>query len=125
CPLCNNTFTVPPLPDAPSLAPSPPPSPPPAPPPPPAAGAAEVYPLADEHSPPLPTLTAEPPPVPVRTPAPPPPPPVVGDYTKTRSIVISPRVVPWIAPIALVVLFLLTFFPWLGRGESSLNAWSL
>src|SRR5205823_4064146 len=121
CPLCNNIFTVPPLPDAPSLAPSPPPPPPPAPPPPPlpSSGAAEVYPLADYHNAALPMLTAEaPPPVPVpsRTPAPPPPPPVVGDYTKLRSIVISPRVVPWIAPIALLVLFLLTFFPWFSPG---------
>ena len=39
CPLCNNTFTVPPLPDAPSLAPSPlPPLPPP-----PAPGNANQY----------------------------------------------------------------------------------
>ncbi|MBI1916529.1 MAG: hypothetical protein HYS12_17610, partial [Planctomycetes bacterium] len=66
-------------------------------------------------------------PVPTRTPAPPPPPPVVGDYTKLRSIVISPRVVPWIAPIALTVLFLLTFFPWLSGGKDSpgFSAWSL
>ncbi len=130
CPLCNNVFTVPPLPDAPSLAPSPPPPPPlpPPPAPPPSPGAAEVYPLADDHNAPLPMLTAEaPPPVPIpsHTPAPPPPPPVVGDYTKTRSIIISPRVVPWIAPIAIFVLFLLTFFPWLGKGEDSLNVWSL
>src|SRR3954466_15854611 len=88
CPLCNNTFTVPPLPDAPSLAPSPPP--PPAPPPQPAPGGAEAYPLADDPHAPLPMLTAEaPPPRPVssRTPAPTPSPVVVGDYTKMRSIV--------------------------------------
>lgn len=128
CPLCNNTFTVPPLPDAPSLAPSPPlPPPPPAPPPLPAPAAAEAYTLADDPNA-LPMLTASAPapvPVPSRTPAPPPPPPVVGDYTKLRSIVISPRVVPWIAPIALLVLFLLTFFPWFRRGQNSFNAWSL
>src|SRR5262249_60775840 len=57
CPLCNSTFPVPPLPDAPSLAPSPPP------PPPPATGGAEVYPLADDHNAPPPPLppTAPPP----------------------------------------------------------------
>src|SRR5262249_10366986 len=119
CPLCNNTFTVPPLPDAPSLTPSPPPPPAPAP-------AAEVYPLADDPHAPLQMLTADaPPPVPSRAPVPPPPPPVVGDYTKLRSIVISPRVVPWIAPIALVVLFLLTFFPWISARGEGFNAWSL
>src|SRR6266508_2942482 len=92
CPLCNSTFTVPPLPDAPNLAPSPPP-------PAPAPGAAEVYPLADDHTQPPPPSTAPPPlPSPTRAPAPPSPPPPVGDYTKLRSIVISPRVVPWIAP---------------------------
>ncbi|HKB36419.1 MAG TPA: hypothetical protein VKD72_08200 [Gemmataceae bacterium] len=122
CPLCNSTFTVPPLPDAPSLAPSPPP------PPPPATGGAEVYPLADDHNAPPPPLppTAPPPMVsPPRAPAPPSPPPVVGDYTKLRSILISPRVVPWIAPIALLLLFVLTFFPWIGKGSFSLNAWNL
>src|SRR5262245_34946539 len=121
CPLCNSTFTVPPLPDAPSLAPSPPP------PPPPATGGAEVYPLADDHNAPPPPLPTAPPsmPSPARAPAPPPPPPVVGDYTKLRSIVISPRVVPWIAPIALLLLFVLTFFPWSGRSGGSKNAWNL
>ena len=122
CPLCNNTFTVPPLPDAPSLAPSPPP------PPSPATGGAEVYPLADDHNAPPPPLppTAPPPMVsPPRAPAPPSPPPVVGDYTKLRSIVISPQVVPWIASISVLLLFLFTFFPWAGKGSYSFNAWSL
>src|SRR5262245_5850915 len=115
CPLCNSTFTVPPLPDAPSLAPPPAPAP----------GAAEVYPLADDHNPlaPPPPSSAPPLSAPARAPA---PPPVVGDYTKLRSIVISPRVVPWIAPIALLVLFVLTFFPWVSGGYGgSLNAWNL
>jgi hypothetical protein len=133
CPLCNNTFTVPPLPDAPSLAPSPPP-PPPASPQLPAPAATDVFSLADDHNPPLPVLTpAAPPPLPVssRTPAPPPPPPVVGDYTKMRSIVISPRIVPWIAPIAIFIVFLLTFTPWLHvtskvlKESVSENAWNL
>jgi len=50
---------------------------------------------------------------------------VVGDYTKMRSIIISPRVVPWIAPIAIFVLFLLTFFPWYSPGEEGYSPWSL
>jgi hypothetical protein len=118
CPLCNSTFTVPPLPDAPSLAPSPPP------PPPPATGGAEVYPLADDHNAPPPPLPPTAPPPMVSPPRAPAPPPVVGDYTKLRSIVINPRVVPWIAPIALLALFLLTFFPWIGP-SSGYSPWSL
>ena len=38
---------------------------------------------------------------------------VVGsEYTHRYIIWISPRVVPWIAPVALVLVFLLLFFPW-------------
>jgi hypothetical protein len=47
-----------------------------------------------------------------------------GDYTRTRTIWVSPRVVPWLAPAALVVIFLLTFFPWAGyAGDDSHMAW--
>ena len=134
CPLCNNLFTVPGLPETPALAPPPPPPPPPVPPPVPPPPQPAPYSLANEPPPPppLPPLTFEPekpagstapvPPLPRPTP---PPPPVVGDYTKLRSITISPQVVPWIGPIALFVLFLLTFFPWVGEGIVSYNPWSL
>ena len=38
---------------------------------------------------------------------------VVGsEYTHRYIIWISPRVVPWIAPVALVLVFLLLFLPW-------------
>jgi hypothetical protein len=40
----------------------------------------------------------------------PPPPPI--DYTHRYIIWISPRVVPWIAPVALVLVFFFLFFPW-------------
>src|SRR5262245_19679954 len=77
CPLCSNTFTVPPLPDAPTLAPTPPPPPP--------QPKTPVYSLADESSPPpLPSAGAKDVPefskqssAPAPAPA---PPPVVGDY---------------------------------------------
>jgi hypothetical protein len=96
CPLCQNTFQAPALP--PPVAPSAPPpdpvpntveSPPPAPPP-------EAQRKTKEKEAP----TAPPPPVPT------------GDYTHTRTIWISPRVVPWLAPAALLIAFLLTFFSW-------------
>jgi hypothetical protein len=35
---------------------------------------------------------------------------------------ISPRVVPWIAPVGLVLLFLLSFFPWFAGGQVTLDA---
>ena len=35
-----------------------------------------------------------------------------SEYTHRYIIWISPRVVPWIAPVALVLVFLLLFFPW-------------
>jgi hypothetical protein len=47
-----------------------------------------------------------------------------GDYTHTRTLWISPRAVPWLPPVALVVALLLTFFPWAGyAGDDSHIAW--
>jgi hypothetical protein len=37
-----------------------------------------------------------------------------AEYTHRYIIWISPRVVPWIAPVALAVVFLFFFFPWRG-----------
>jgi hypothetical protein len=114
CPLCQNTFQAPALP--PPVAPSPPP---------PAPGPYAAEPPA-----------APPPEAPRRKKekerekerdkeaAPPPPPVPTSDYAHTRSIWVSPRVVPWVAPAALFVTFLLTFFSW-GYAGTSLDhiAW--
>jgi hypothetical protein len=114
CPLCQNTFQAPALPPpvAPAAAP--------------AAGPG-TYPVATEPIPP-----AAPPPhqevtprKPEPPPAPPSPPPVpTGEYTRTRSTWISPRVVPWIAPVAVLVTLLLSFFSWAGyAGGDSFLPW--
>jgi hypothetical protein len=52
--------------------------------------------------------------------APPPPP---GDYTRSLKIVFSPRVIPWIPPVGLLLVFLLSFLPWLGI--VNVNGWQL
>jgi hypothetical protein len=104
CPLCQNTFTAPALPPPVALAP-------------PAAAPASqpgpaTYAVVTEPPPPPPPPPSQ---APRRTEEPPqaPPPPVpTGDYTRTRTIWISPRVVPWVAPAALLLAFLLTFFAW-------------
>jgi hypothetical protein len=103
CPLCSNVFQAPALPPPPAtygLAPAPTP---PAPPPPPPASAPPA-PARTEQ--PKPTKTKEPP-------SPPPPPPPPGDYSHRRSIWINPRIVPFVAPVAHFLVFVLTFFPWL------------
>jgi hypothetical protein len=111
CPLCQNTFQAPSLP--PPLAPSPP-------------DGADTYSVATEPSapaPPAPPPRQEAPPRKKETPAPPPPVPT-GDYTQKQTIWISPRVVPWIAPAALLLALLLTFFPWAGYADgASYLAW--
>jgi hypothetical protein len=68
--------------------------------------------------------------VPATPPAPPPPVPT-GDYTHIRSIWISPRVVPWVAPLAFLLLFILSLsFTWAyavvypsGSDEHAHNLW--
>jgi hypothetical protein len=100
CPLCQNTFQAPALP--PPVAPMPPVAP-------------ETYGVVPEPAPSAPPPPQEPPRKKKEAPAAPPtplPPVPTGDYTRTSTIWVSPRVVPWIAPAALVVAFLLTFFPW-------------
>jgi hypothetical protein len=121
CPLCNNIFTVPAVPDSPGLPPPPvpePPAPPPAPPPPapPPPQQEPVYQMSEPPAPPpLPPFDfgkPEPDVAQQKAAAPPAPPLPMGDYTQTRSIILSPTVVPWVTPIALGVLFLFMFFPW-------------
>jgi hypothetical protein len=131
CPLCNGTFTVPALPQTaalpPPVAPGPPPPPPapevyplrhepepvvpPAPPPAPGTFQPEpAQPFADLQGPPVPrdATTAVPPP-----PAPPPEP--SAGYQRTLTVWFSPKVIEWVAPVAVVLVFLFQIFsPWLG-----------
>ncbi len=112
CPLCAGTFTVPGLPAA-TLPPPPPPVetipfqadpvPPPPPPPPPSPVSTSTPPAIVEK----PLSTA-----PAWTPPPPPPPP--GDYTRTYSVWLSPKVLVWLPAPALLLIFVLSFFPWVG-----------
>jgi hypothetical protein len=148
CPLCNNNFTVPPLPDShgepilniPEAEPeahdsqkidltthAPAPATPPE--------------AREEAGPSLYGMTPEPTPAPKRAPAaavsnsaPSPPPPATnapapatsykptpprqrqtpGGYTHTMALSLNPQVVPWIAPACLFLVFILSFFPWVG-----------
>src|SRR5262245_34710544 len=88
CPLCSSQFTAPSL-ASPASAPSAGPFPPPPPP-----------------SAPLPPLGSD------RTSAPPPP---TGDFRRSFGLSLNPRVVQWIAPAALLLVFLLQIlFSWVG-----------
>ena len=47
-----------------------------------------------------------------------PPPPrqqTPGGYTHRLTITLNPQIVPWVAPVCLVLVFVLSFFPWVGR----------
>ncbi len=101
CPLCQNTFQAPALP--PPVAPSPPPSGP---------GTYSVEPPPPAPPPEAPRRKKE-----KEAPAAPPPPPVpTGDYAHTRTVWVSPRVMPWVAPASLLLAFLLTFATWAYAG---------
>jgi hypothetical protein len=119
CPLCNGTFTVPGLPGA---------VPPPA-----AEPEPDIYSVRPEPVPPpaAPPLSHFPPPPVEPQAAPPPPqkpPRVETDHQRTLSVSLSPIVLPWIAPVCLVLVFFLQFFDWDGLypgGEPAVtgNAW--
>jgi hypothetical protein len=94
--MCNNAFTAPalaPVPGAATYTPPPPAVPP--------------APSGDAIAAGAPPQTA---------PAPLPPP---GDYIAHKSIWFSPRVLPWVALGALLLVFILSFFPW-GRSIGTL-----
>lgn len=129
CPLCSGTFTVPGLPGA---APPPPPPPPPEP---------DYYSIRHEPTPPSPPpLPPAPdfeltPPLPSTAtttkpsaaPAPPVSPPPEG-YQHSAAMWLSPRVLPWIAPACLLLVFILQFFNWVGLYPGGVpavtqNAW--
>jgi hypothetical protein len=115
CPLCAGTFTVPGLPPSmPASAPAPPPPP-----------APDTYALHQEPAAPPPP--APPPPAPAsRAPAPEPPlvEPIApkqpagttspGGYARTMTLTLNPVVIPWIAPVCLVLVLILSFFSWVG-----------
>ncbi len=137
CPLCNGPFTVPALPQAgQAFSAAAPAAPSGMPPPSYSAGATpareDTYSLAAEPPPPPPRRREEglrlddgpaPPP---RSPAAersPPPSPAPG-YAHTRTLRLSPQVVPWIAPVCLLLLFGLLFFPWLGMYPGGVQVYS-
>ena len=116
CPLCSNTFTTPSLPGPggavfmppPPLAPTRP---------------AEVEPFAAVS--PSAAKTA---PAPVMHSAA--PEPMLGDYRHRVNIWMSPRVLPWIAVAAMLIVFVLMFFPWVGFYPGGVpvatqNAWQV
>jgi hypothetical protein len=99
CPLCQGTFTAPALaPAAPNLAPAPPPAPPP-----PAPG-------------PTTPLQSAPPGVvpPPTTPAAPSAPTTPLDYAGKFSLRFNPRYLQYVPVVALLVILVLLFFPWVG-----------
>jgi hypothetical protein len=127
CPLCAGTFTVPGLPGAA--------------PPPPSVPEPEVFSIRHDPLPPEPPLR------PPLLPPPPPPPstattskpsapgpslsplPTEG-YQRTLTLWFSPRVLPWIAPVCLLVVFVLLFFNWVGLYPGGVpavtqNAWQI
>lgn len=135
CPLCAGTFAVPMLPPAapplastsahPGVTPGPVGTP-----------TTESYGLAPEPAPPpprfeVPPLTSGPAAgahIPPRETAAPPPPPPPGGYVHVRTYRLHPQVVRWVAPAALVLVFILSFFTWVGMypgGERVLgqSAW--
>jgi hypothetical protein len=153
CPLCNGTFTVPNLPAGggstdPGALPAPPPlapvgSAPPAPPAPPDTYAFKQEP---QPAPPLPTFSpaaSEPPPLGPLDPGLPPtqpgaitstPPagsvPSLSGYTRIHTIYLSDRALQWVPPVAVFLIFVLSFFSWVGLypgGVPSLtqSAWNI
>jgi hypothetical protein len=137
CPLCNGTFTVPALPAGPGPAPGAEPAAAPAASP---ANPQGVHPGEDVYgvrsepearpaapaAPPAPAtpagdmfaparaepdragVTGAPEPAPSFGPAP------SEGYTHAWSVPFSPRVLQWVPPVAMVLIFLLQFFPWVG-----------
>jgi hypothetical protein len=145
CPLCGGTFTVPALPASIPAAGAPVPAaaapPPPAPP---APSVPETFAIrSDGDAPAAPAWSpppAAPPPaapehaeipmvlpaegggtVPVQAPSTAPP----EGYHRTWTVWFSPKVLPWVAPVCVALVFILQFFPWVGvypGGETLANA---
>jgi hypothetical protein len=132
CPVCHNTFTAPELPAPPAagfVPPPPPPSPPAGPPapavtPPPAVAPA-LHPFDGQEITPPPSVPAPPReaaapaphapsgaalthPAPAGSPAP-------AEYTRRWSAHLHPSVLQALAVLAVLGVFVLSFFPWVGR----------
>jgi hypothetical protein len=126
CPLCQNTFQAPALPAKPPPLSAAGPATPPTPPPP----APDFYGPKEPGAPPASAGTGPAGPAlnrSVATAPAPSPPPTTG-HQHERAIPLSPRVLPFIAPVCLALVFLLTFFPWVGyywngRGMLTQGAW--
>jgi hypothetical protein len=139
CPLCQSNFQAPALPAKPgALAPAAAPATVPPPP-----GGADIYGVKDPiAAPPMSSLPPAPPlgsvsantgsaaPALNKVSAPPPPPPL-GPSTEYRggfTIPLSPKVLPYVAPVCLFLVFVLTLFPWVGyywngTGQLTQGAW--
>jgi hypothetical protein len=47
-----------------------------------------------------------------------------GDYAHTATMMLSPRVTPWVAPVGLALVFVLLFFTWIAfPGVASQSGW--
>ena len=116
CPLCAGEFTVPALPQvaAPAMAPRGPApgfaAPPPVKESPPPRGGAALPNHSETDDGPSPAADR----------APPPPPP--EGYAHARVLTLNQRLIPFLAPAALGLIFLLTFFPWIGLYPGGVNA---
>lgn len=91
CPLCDNPFTVPVLPTMPQAVA-----------PPPAAAPAPVRPPSQKLPAAAPRLDA-------------------GMAPGAASLSLNPRLIPWLAPLSLLVIFVLMFFPWVGMYPGSVG----
>jgi hypothetical protein len=117
CPLCSGTFTVPGLPGAA--------------PPPPSGTESDIFSIRQDAPPPAPPVPHhEPlPPSPTSAPTAPPPAPLPPeDYQHSAAVHLSPKVLPWIAPVCLLLVFVLQFFDWVGLYPGGVpaatqNAW--
>jgi hypothetical protein len=121
CPLCQQTFQAPSLAGSAAAAPFTPPAPP-----------AEVYKFTTEPSPPMapaaaaaPSRTFEPSkPKPGDTTPPPPPPPPPAGYTRKFSIQLGPQVLAWIPAVSFFLIFVLSFFAWVGLYPGGVDVYS-
>lgn len=110
CPLCAGNFTVPGLP-----ASAPPPGP-------------SSYPVRPEPAAPSPRAP-EPPVVEPIAPKQPAGTASPGGYARTMALTLNPQILPWIAPVCLVGVMVLMFFPWVGYfpggyGVVTQNGWN-